>query len=310
MNTVETQTKALLRAYSEHPVAYFPVYARIAGSVSAGVLLAQLLYWWQVQHEEEFYKTDEEFADELAMGVYELRGARKKLIEAGLITTVRKGLPRRMHYTVHEDRLIALITSVRKNPTLEEGKTQHRSEEKPNTPITDTTSDTTSERKDMQRPKAALRPSTDLSDQADQVIDYLNEKAGTRYRHSKASRKPILARIRDGGSVEDCRLIIDHKAGQWRYDPEMAEYLRPSTLFRPTHFEEYLASAIRWHERGRPKTDAEKRARSKALADLGRQSLHEALSRNSLPAKEEPQEYRPINDTEREIFSLMGGGDA
>ena len=49
----------------------------------------------------------------------------------------------------------------------------------------------------------------------------------------------------------------------------MAEYLRPSTLFRPSHFEEYLAAAISWNDNGRKRTEGEKLARNKAIAAAG-----------------------------------------
>lgn len=79
---------------------------------------------------------------------------------------------------------------------------------------------------------------------ADSVIDYLNEKVGSRYQHSKTSRTPISARLSDGFTVDDCRLVIDLKVEQWEKDPKMCEFIRPSTLFAPSHFEEYLNAAI------------------------------------------------------------------
>jgi len=296
---------ALLRAYSEHPIAYFPVYTEITGSVTAGVLLSQVLYWWHQMNERQFYKVDHEFADELSMGLYEFRGARKKLIETGLIYTERKGLPRKTHYTVDEDRLVAFIASVRKNPTQEEGENQHRSEEKPNTPRAETTHETTAEiTEDVQREKAALQVPNVLDELADKIIDYLNEKAGTRYRHSKASRKFIRARIREGATEGDCRIVIEHKVSKWLFDPAMAEYLRPTTLFRPTHFEEYLAAAIRWHETGRQLTDeAEKqkaRARSQAV-------IAEAEKRGMRRTGPDGNPL-PVSSPAREIMGAIGGG--
>ena len=34
--------------------------------------------------------------------------------------------------------------------------------------------------------------------------------------------------------------VIDNKVAVWGNDPKMAEYLRPSTLFAASHFEEYM----------------------------------------------------------------------
>jgi len=288
------QTSALLRAYSEHPIAYFPVYAKITGSITAGVLLSQILYWWHKMDEREFYKTDQDFADELVMGFYEVRGAKKKLIEVGLITVEGKGPLKKTHYTVHEDRLVELIAGMGKNPRPVCGKTPDQSEEKSQT-ITETTPKTTTETTKM---AATPQIVSDLDSQADEIIDCLNEKAGTRFRHSVQSRKSIRARIREGATVEDCKLVIDQKAGLWRHDPVMGEYLRPSTLFRPSHFEEYLASAIRWHEAGRLRTPEEKLARARALADIGREAW--------IDTEEKPKVALPaIGASERTILDAM-----
>lgn len=77
------------------------------------------------------------------------------------------------------------------------------------------------------------------------VLEFLNEKAKRRYRGLDArnwpttSLRPIMARLRSGVSVDDCRSLIALKARQWSNDPKMAQYLRPSTLFG-AKFEDYL----------------------------------------------------------------------
>jgi len=103
---------------------------------------------------------------------------------------------------------------------------------------------------------------------ANQVIDYLNEKANTRFQHSVQSQKHIRARLQAGATVEDCCLIIDHKL-KWLHDEDMAEYLRPITLFSSSKFEGYLTAAIRWDQNGRRRTKEEKLARNKAIAKMG-----------------------------------------
>lgn len=46
-------------------------------------------------------------------------------------------------------------------------------------------------------------------------------------------------------TVEDFKLVIDIKSSQWMGDPKMEAYLRPETLFAPSHFESYLNEAKR-----------------------------------------------------------------
>ena len=71
------------------------------------------------------------------------------------------------------------------------------------------------------------------------IIDYLNLKAGTNYKHTSAdTRKHIKARYNDGFKFEDFKTVIDKKVTEWK-GTDMAKYIRPSTLFG-TKFESYL----------------------------------------------------------------------
>lgn len=72
------------------------------------------------------------------------------------------------------------------------------------------------------------------------VIDYLNLKTGSNYKHTtKATIKYINARYKEGFSLDDFKHVIDVKCNQWINDPKMKQYLRPETLFS-TKFESYL----------------------------------------------------------------------
>lgn len=76
-----------------------------------------------------------------------------------------------------------------------------------------------------------------------EIVDYLNEKAGTKYRaSSKTTKKHINARLSEGFTVQDFKTVIDKKCRDWLHNPEkpgMEEYLRPETLFG-AKFEGYL----------------------------------------------------------------------
>ena len=76
------------------------------------------------------------------------------------------------------------------------------------------------------------------------IIDYLNTKAGRRFNSSnKAVREVINGRVRDGYTEEDFYKVIDNKCAEW-LGTEHEQYLRPSTLFAPSHFDEYLNQGI------------------------------------------------------------------
>lgn len=79
------------------------------------------------------------------------------------------------------------------------------------------------------------------------VIDYLNEKAGTKFKPStKSSQGHINARLKEGATLEDFKAVIDNKVADWKNDGEWSKYLRPATLFNGEKFEGYLnASPIK-----------------------------------------------------------------
>ena len=138
------------------------------------------------------------------------------------------------------------------------------SDESDTTLVTDMSPEEQEYKNKNSKNKNNILPSS-LNRQADEVIDYLNQKTHSRFRHSEASRKYIRARIQEGSSAGDCKLIIDHKAAQWM-GTEFEQYLNPETLFRPTKFERNLNAAIKWEEAGRP--DLRNDPKSKLMADL------------------------------------------
>lgn len=71
-----------------------------------------------------------------------------------------------------------------------------------------------------------------------EVINYLNEVLGTKYRVVESTNKFIRARWNEGNTLEDFKEVIDTKYSEWK-DNEYSKYLRPSTLFG-TKFNEYL----------------------------------------------------------------------
>lgn len=77
-------------------------------------------------------------------------------------------------------------------------------------------------------------------DPTEEVVDHLNLRAGTRYKATTPNtRKLVKARLKEGFTVEDMKLVIDKKCSEWLTNGDMAKYLRPETLFG-AKFESYL----------------------------------------------------------------------
>jgi uncharacterized phage protein (TIGR02220 family)/predicted phage replisome organizer len=73
-----------------------------------------------------------------------------------------------------------------------------------------------------------------------EIVEYLNEKAETKYRHTgKKTQTLIKARYSEGFNLDDFKKVIDIKVNEWLNDKSMNKYLRPETLFG-TKFESYL----------------------------------------------------------------------
>ena len=73
-----------------------------------------------------------------------------------------------------------------------------------------------------------------------EIIDYLNEKAGTRYRPTaKKARELIRARWSEHYTIDDFKKVIDNMTARWK-GTKFEQYLQPSTLFATSHFDEYL----------------------------------------------------------------------
>lgn len=73
-----------------------------------------------------------------------------------------------------------------------------------------------------------------------EIIDYLNQKTGAHYKpSSKANQRLIKARFKEGYKLDDFKTVIDNKAFEWQHT-DMWKYMRPSTLFSASKFDDYL----------------------------------------------------------------------
>lgn len=77
-----------------------------------------------------------------------------------------------------------------------------------------------------------------------EIIDYLNAKSNSNYRHTtKTYQKSIHARINEGYTIDDFKTVIDKKCDEW-IGTEWEQYLSPNTLFAPSHFDKYLNQKV------------------------------------------------------------------
>ena len=75
------------------------------------------------------------------------------------------------------------------------------------------------------------------------VIEYLNSKAGKNFKITAGHSKHINARLREGFTVEELKLVVDTQVNKWVNDIKMVQYLRPETLFNSEKCDGYLQNA-------------------------------------------------------------------
>lgn len=78
-----------------------------------------------------------------------------------------------------------------------------------------------------------------------EIIADLNKKGGFKFTTtSKSTIGHINARFAEGFTKEDFFHVHTVKIAEWRNDPKMAQYLRPSTLYNSEKFQGYVNQKI------------------------------------------------------------------
>lgn len=84
-----------------------------------------------------------------------------------------------------------------------------------------------------------IKSNVGLKPNALEILNFLNEKTGKRYQPVPANIEMIVARLKDGATVEEMRMVVAKKCREWSGDEKMAIYLRPATLFNRTKYAQY-----------------------------------------------------------------------
>src|SRR5699024_5414269 len=154
---------------------------------------------------------------------YQVRRSSKNLRDLGLIETEVKranGSPT-VHYKVNMDELSVSIL----NKLKERNQTNLSNDSEVS--LVSLTVDDTVDEQTVDSNKSGNPTRTPYKE----IIDYLNEKTGRKYKHTaKLNRRVIKARMNEGYTIEDFKTVIDKKTAKWIKDKKMEEFLRPETL--------------------------------------------------------------------------------
>lgn len=105
-----------------------------------------------------------------------------------------------------------------------------------------------------------------IPDQAKFVIDRMNELSGKQFSYSKALLSPIIARLSEGFSLQQCLQVCHTK---WRDPDHDAKWYRPATLFSPDYFEGYL------NEQGCKQKPSNKKSKMQNTIEIFARRKHE-----------------------------------
>lgn len=103
--------KQVLKALHQRPIAVYPVYIDLTGSIAGGLLLSQLLYWLE-KVDREIWKTDAEILAETRLTQTEFKNAKKAIAALPFMSVTKRGVPPKTYYAVDWDGLGIAIESL------------------------------------------------------------------------------------------------------------------------------------------------------------------------------------------------------
>lgn len=109
---------------------------------------------------------------------------------------------------------------------------------------------------------------------AGEVLDFLNEKINGKTPKRVNTLREITERLAEGNTVDELKLVAEHRASLLLGDQKMGHMLSAKMIFDPVRFSGYLAAANTWKVQ---------RTRKAAMADAVEQQ------RQELPAGDAPE---------------------
>ncbi len=97
------------------PIAYHPIFAKIAGGAVPGIFLSQAFYWTNIieltnpSRDGWFYKTRDDWQLETLLTRREQETARRQLRSLGILEEKRQDVPARLYYRLNKTALLALL---------------------------------------------------------------------------------------------------------------------------------------------------------------------------------------------------------
>ena len=116
----------LIKVLLERPIAFHPCLAVLTGSITSGLLLSQAVYWSLRTKDPDgwFYKTQEDWQNEVFLNRTEQANARQKLRVFAFWQEKKRGVPGKLYYRVDLDLLADALNGEYAEVTLEQVLTE------------------------------------------------------------------------------------------------------------------------------------------------------------------------------------------
>lgn len=216
--------KDVLKVLNQRPVAYYPIYVAATGSISSGVALSQLMYWFS-KGKDKIYKTDKDFERETGHTQKEMMVVRKHLKKLPFLTITREGVPAKTHYEINWDLFYSSIDQWSKLENEDGIITRRSIQESTNgldctTPMVETITESTQRLSEntSQAPLVTTKvddvTNEDLSDtmiEAIEVAEYLSNRLAESIDNYK---QPTKAGIRKWAKDIDRAIRLDGRTKQ------------------------------------------------------------------------------------------------
>lgn len=252
--------------YVEEPLVVNVQLAKLIG-LNEAIVLQQVNYWVKkstkiIEDRPWVYNSMEGWHEQFPFfHIDTVKNIFKRLAGMGLLITGnhnKNRFDRTKWYTIDYEKLDEIerqsimenFTNAEGSDSLMEEGSAHQSDEGANhQPIPETTRDYTetslsSELDDADTPEQVtdieLSAEEALRRDAMLLLGYLNAKTRRNYRPVDSNLRLLLARLREGATVDEIIAVIDAKHLAWAEDPVMNQYLRPATLFNATKFNQYV----------------------------------------------------------------------
>ena len=207
-------------------------------AILLGELASEHDYWESQDKLEDgyFYSTVENIQEHTTLSDHKQRKALKNLKDKGLIEIKVKGIPAKRYIKINEEQVFKLFN----NQFLKNLRTSNEKIKELDTENFKTNNNIINNNIINNNIDNNIKENIVENIPYNEIIEFLNQSAGTNYRASSKKTKDLIkARYNEGYTIEDFKIVIVNKCYDWLSNNDMQKYLRPETLFG-TKFEGYL----------------------------------------------------------------------